>query len=252
MRRKLPARSSSFARPGRCRPSGPTIWSRNPSSISREASAVCRNISAPCQSGPRDPRSGRCVPREGVLEGQAERPVGTYFGLAGRKFQSCETDLTGRISKCGDREVRAALYEVANVILSRPSKSTALKDWGMNLLSLAGPKKTKSPSAQTRRDFTSHVDGWRRIRQRQRRSPHHPHRRTIARRPGGPTPSSPRSKSLRRDAWNRSSREWASSDNTQLRESRLAGRSSQNLIKQQSSTDCGPKHEAGGVTTIRD
>ncbi|MBK8838643.1 MAG: transposase [Hyphomonadaceae bacterium] len=80
---------------------------------------------------------------EGVLEAQAERPVGAHFGLTGRKYQSGETDLTGRHSKCGDREVRAALYEVANVILSRPGKSTALKYWGMNLPQPCWTKKAK-------------------------------------------------------------------------------------------------------------
>ena len=38
------------------------------------------------------------------------------------KYQSGETDVTGRISKLGDGSVRTALYEAANVILTRPIK----------------------------------------------------------------------------------------------------------------------------------
>lgn len=74
---------------------------------------------------------------------KSSRSVGAHFGLTQRKYQSGETDVTGRISKCGDREVRTALYEAANVILSRSGKATALKDWGMNIARRAGPKKAK-------------------------------------------------------------------------------------------------------------
>ncbi len=74
---------------------------------------------------------------------RSSRSVGAHFGLTQRKYQSGETDVSGRISKCGDREVRTALYEAANVILSRSGKSTALKNWGMNIAKRAGPKKAK-------------------------------------------------------------------------------------------------------------
>jgi transposase len=43
--------------------------------------------------------------------------------------QSGETDVTGRISKIGDHGVRMALYEAANVMLTRPVKGSALKSW---------------------------------------------------------------------------------------------------------------------------
>ena len=36
-----------------------------------------------------------------------------HFGLTPRKYQSGETDYTGRISKIGDASVRTALYEAA-------------------------------------------------------------------------------------------------------------------------------------------
>jgi transposase len=56
----------------------------------------------------------------------------------------CESsDITGRISKMGDASVRAALYEAAHVILTRPVKGSALKSWAMRLARRAGMKKAK-------------------------------------------------------------------------------------------------------------
>src|SRR4051794_36379923 len=51
---------------------------------------------------------------------KSSKRVGAHFGLTPRKYQSGETDVTGRISKIGDAGVRTALYEAANVILTRP------------------------------------------------------------------------------------------------------------------------------------
>ena len=47
------------------------------------------------------------------------RDVGPHFGLTPRKYQSGELDVTGSISKVGDRMVRTALYEAASVMLTR-------------------------------------------------------------------------------------------------------------------------------------
>jgi transposase len=69
--------------------------------------------------------------------------VGAHFGLTPRKYQSGETDVTGRISKIGDAGVRTALYEAANVILTRPVKASTLKSWGMRLAARAGMRKAK-------------------------------------------------------------------------------------------------------------
>ena len=49
----------------------------------------------------------------------SSKRVGPHFGLTPRKYQSGETDVTGRITKIGDAGVRMALYEAANVILTR-------------------------------------------------------------------------------------------------------------------------------------
>jgi transposase len=61
-----------------------------------------------------------------------------------KKYQSGETDYTGRISKIGDSSVRTVLYEAAHVILTKPVKGCpALKSWAMRLAKRAGMQKAK-------------------------------------------------------------------------------------------------------------
>jgi len=57
--------------------------------------------------------------------------VGAYFGMTPRRYASGETDRQGAISKCGDEMVRAALYEAANVLLTRSKRASDLKSWGL-------------------------------------------------------------------------------------------------------------------------
>jgi transposase len=71
------------------------------------------------------------------------KQVGAHFGLTPRRYQSGEKDVSGRISKVGDRSVRSALYEAANVILTKAVKGGPLKGWGMRLAARAGRKKAK-------------------------------------------------------------------------------------------------------------
>jgi len=73
----------------------------------------------------------------------SSKRVGPHFGLTPRKYQSGETDVSGRITKIGDAGVRTALYEAANVILTRPVKESGLKSWAMKLARRAGMKKAK-------------------------------------------------------------------------------------------------------------
>jgi transposase len=42
-------------------------------------------------------------------------------------------DFDGRISKCGDREVRQALYDAAGSLLRRCKKPSALRAWGLRI-----------------------------------------------------------------------------------------------------------------------
>ena len=66
--------------------------------------------------------------------------VGAHFGMTPKKYQSGEIDVTGRISKMGDKGVR---YEAAHVILTTPVKGGALKSWAAKLARRAGMRKAK-------------------------------------------------------------------------------------------------------------
>jgi transposase len=74
---------------------------------------------------------------------KSSKAAGAHFGLTPKKYQSGETDVTGRISKIGDGSVRTALYEAANVILTRPVKGSSLKSWAMRVAKRAGMRKAK-------------------------------------------------------------------------------------------------------------
>jgi transposase len=75
---------------------------------------------------------------------KSSKIVGAYLGMTPTKYQSGETDRSGRISKIGDASVRAALFEAAHVILTRPVKGcTGLKSWAMRIAKRAGMNKAK-------------------------------------------------------------------------------------------------------------
>ncbi len=53
--------------------------------------------------------------------------VGAYLGLTPRRYQSGETDWSGRISKRGDSAMRKQLYEAANILIQRVPRFSPLK-----------------------------------------------------------------------------------------------------------------------------
>ena len=57
--------------------------------------------------------------------------------------------MTGRITKIGDAGDHTALYEAANVILTRPAKGAGLKSWAMKLARRAAMKKANVALART-------------------------------------------------------------------------------------------------------
>jgi len=69
------------------------------------------------------------------------RTVAAHFGLTPRRFQSGELDLEGHISRCGDANVRSTLYTAANAMLTRSSKWSSLKAWGMQLAKTRGHRR---------------------------------------------------------------------------------------------------------------
>ena len=69
------------------------------------------------------------------------RTVPAHFGLTPRRFQSGDMDISGRISRAGDPQVRATLYNAAHAIMTRSSKYSSLKVWGMQLAKKRGHRR---------------------------------------------------------------------------------------------------------------
>jgi len=69
------------------------------------------------------------------------RTVTAHFGLTPRRYQSGEHDNPGRISKAGDRDVRATLYAAANALLMRTMAGSQIKSWGMRLMRTKGRRR---------------------------------------------------------------------------------------------------------------
>lgn len=62
------------------------------------------------------------------------RSVGAALGLTPRKYASGEIEFYGKITKCGDRFVRAHLFEAAKTLLGRTAgKDIRLKSWGLRI-----------------------------------------------------------------------------------------------------------------------
>ena len=71
------------------------------------------------------------------------KAAGALFGLTPKKYQSGEKDVTGGITRAGDEMVRTALDEAANVLLSRITRFSKLKRWGMDVAKRRGSKRAK-------------------------------------------------------------------------------------------------------------
>jgi transposase len=66
------------------------------------------------------------------------RSVGAHYGLTPRKYASGETDRNGAVSKCGDEMVREALFQAAHTLLTRVTRWSTLKAWGMQVAKRRG------------------------------------------------------------------------------------------------------------------
>jgi len=66
------------------------------------------------------------------------RDVGAHLGLTPARYQSGETDIQGKISRCGDELARTALYEAAHTLLVRSRKWSSLRAWGMKVAKARG------------------------------------------------------------------------------------------------------------------
>ncbi len=61
------------------------------------------------------------------------RAAGAHLGVTPARHQSGETDIKGRISRCGDEFARTALYEAGHTLLVRSTKWSSLRAWGMEV-----------------------------------------------------------------------------------------------------------------------
>ena len=61
------------------------------------------------------------------------RDVGAHLGLTPARYQSGETDIQGKVSRCGDELARTALYEAAHTLLVRSRKWSSLRAWGLKI-----------------------------------------------------------------------------------------------------------------------
>ena len=129
---------------------------------------------------------------------KSSKRAGAHFGLTPKKYQSGETDVTGRISKIGDASVRTALYEAAHIMLTRPVKGCSqLKSWAMRIARRAGMKKAKVALARKLAVILHRMlaNGT----PFNRRRPRQPNRETRNSFRAGHDTSLPEAKSLRRD-----------------------------------------------------
>jgi transposase len=69
------------------------------------------------------------------------RAVGAWVGLTPRRYQSGEVDNDGHISRRGDNQLRALLYEAAAVILNRSTDTSTLRTWALELKERLGFKR---------------------------------------------------------------------------------------------------------------
>ena len=69
------------------------------------------------------------------------RTVGAHVGLTSRADQSGKHQVNGRISKWGDKALRAALYSGASTLLMPQTGPSQLRDWGLNLVARRGRKR---------------------------------------------------------------------------------------------------------------
>jgi transposase len=74
----------------------------------------------------------------GVDRFRRSRDVGAHLGLTPARYQSGETDIQGKVSRCGDELARTALYEAAHSLLVLSKKWSSLRAWGMNVAKRRG------------------------------------------------------------------------------------------------------------------
>ncbi|MEM1265083.1 MAG: IS110 family transposase [Pseudomonadota bacterium] len=74
--------------------------------------------------------------------------IGAFLRLTPRRYQSGETDWSGRISKCGSAPMRALLFEAASCLIRQVKRFSPLKSWAVRLAGRKGFKKAAVATAR--------------------------------------------------------------------------------------------------------
>jgi transposase len=76
------------------------------------------------------------------------KDVGAFLGLTPRRHQSGDMDWSGRISKCGDRDLRRLLFSAGTTLITQVKKPSALREWAARLHERKGFKKAAVAAAR--------------------------------------------------------------------------------------------------------
>lgn len=74
--------------------------------------------------------------------------VGAFLGLTPKRFQSGDVDWSGRISKQGDKAMRALLVDAAATLIQNVKRFSALKSWAIRLAGRKGFRKAAIATAR--------------------------------------------------------------------------------------------------------
>jgi transposase len=74
--------------------------------------------------------------------------VGAFLRLTPRRYQSGEIDRSGRISKCGDAEMRRLLVSAATSLMTQVKRFSPFKSWAIRLSARKGIKKAAVATAR--------------------------------------------------------------------------------------------------------
>jgi transposase len=74
--------------------------------------------------------------------------IGAFLGLTPRRYQSGETDYSGRVSKCGDTQMRGLLFEAAACLIRLVKRFSPLKSWAVRLAGRKGFQKAAVATAR--------------------------------------------------------------------------------------------------------
>jgi transposase len=108
---------------------------------------VCRRLMSVPGVGPITALAFRAtIDRPGRF--RCSQQAGAHLGLTPERYQSGETDIQGKISRCGDELARTALYEAAHTLLVRSRKWSSLRAWGMQIAKRRGIARARAAVAR--------------------------------------------------------------------------------------------------------